>query len=94
MNNAGPIIKYRTAIELLHDDEKRLSLEKDVMASHLVHFWLEKLHATPDRKTLHGAKTENYENVIGKLFEFGLSAREKTWLVSVRCERLMIDYLS
>ncbi|HVP16542.1 MAG TPA: hypothetical protein VMT42_04175 [candidate division Zixibacteria bacterium] len=72
MNNAGPIIRYRTAIELLHDDEKRLSLEKDIMASHLVHFWIEKLHATPDRKTLHGAKTENYENVMGKLFEFGL----------------------
>ncbi len=39
-------------------------------------FWLENLNPNPDRKTLHGAKTESYENVMGKLYEFGLKKGE------------------
>lgn len=71
INNAGPIIRYRTATEFLHGEVETLS-EKEIVNSLLVRFWLEKLDTTPNRKTLHGAKSNNYENVMGKLFEFGL----------------------
>jgi hypothetical protein len=78
MNNAGPVIRYRTAIEFLHDLRRKLSLEREAMSSGFVRFWLGKLDATIDRKTLHGAKTESYENVMGKLFEFGLRRGNST----------------
>jgi hypothetical protein len=78
MNNAGPVIRYRTATELLHEEARAPALEKDLLASNLVRFWLGNLNTNPNRKTLHGARTETYENVMGKLFEFGLKRGNPT----------------
>lgn len=72
MNNAGPVIKYRTATELLNEENSSKSLEKDLLSSSLVKFWLGNLKPDFGRNDLHGAKTETYENVMGKLFEFGI----------------------
>jgi len=72
MNNAGPVIKYRTSMELLHEENERKPPEKELLCSGLVRFWLDNLKPSFGRNALHGAKTENYENVMGKLFEFGL----------------------
>ena len=70
MNNAGPVIRYRTVTELLGKDSK--SAEKDLLSSSLVNFWLANLKPSLDRNDPHGARTETYENAMGKLFEFGL----------------------
>lgn len=78
MNNSGPAIRYRTVTELLHEKARAPGLEKDLLASNLVRFWLGNLKNHPDRKTLHGAKTETYENVMGKLYEFGLKQGNPT----------------
>jgi hypothetical protein len=72
MNNAGPVIRYRTAIELLGEKGIGKSLRENLVSSSLVQFWLEHLSPKLGRNDLHGAKTENYENVMGKLYEFGL----------------------
>lgn len=71
MNNAGPVIRYRTATELLGEEDSK-SLERELLSTDLVQFWLGKLKPNFGRNDLHGAKTETYENVMGKLFEFGL----------------------
>jgi len=78
MNNSGPVIRYRTALDLLHEEARAPALEKHLLASSLVRFWLGKLNPNPNRKTLHGAKTETYENVMGKLYEFGLRKGNST----------------
>jgi len=70
MNNAGPVIRYRTVREFLGKDSR--SLEEDLLSSSLVNFWLANLKPNLNRSDLHGAKAETYENVMGKLFEFGL----------------------
>ncbi len=67
MNNSGPVIRYRTVTELLHEEARAPALEKDLLASNLMRFWLGNLNTYSDRKTLHGAKTETCENVMGKL---------------------------
>ena len=72
MNNAGPVIRYRVATEFFNEDGKAESLEEELLSSRLVQFWLGNLKPNFGRNDLHGAKTENYENVMGKLFEFGL----------------------
>jgi hypothetical protein len=72
VNNAGLVIKYRAFSDLLHDENRLKSLHESLMRSGLVRFWLSNLRPDLGRNALHGAKTENYENVMGKLYEFGL----------------------
>jgi len=72
VRNAGPVIRYRTATDLLHEEARAPATERDLLTSNLVRFWLGNLNTDPNRKTLHGAKTGAYENVMGKLYEFGL----------------------
>jgi hypothetical protein len=70
--NAGPNIKYRTLTELLHREKDAEPAKEKLLSSPLVNYWLENLKPDLGRNALHGAKTDTYENVMGKLYEFGL----------------------
>ena len=74
LGNAGPIIRYRTRVELLKESDNRKveSLKKDLLSDSLVKLWLGYLH--PDFRThvMHGSRSEAFENAMGKLYEFGL----------------------
>jgi hypothetical protein len=69
--NAGSVIRFRVATELLRE-KKVESAKRDLLSSNLVRYWLGNLRPDCGRNELHGAKTETYENVMGKLYEFGL----------------------
>jgi hypothetical protein len=71
VENAGSVVRFRVATELLR--EKRVeSAKRGLLSSNLVRYWLGNLKPDCRRKALHGAMTETYENVMGKLYEFGL----------------------
>ena len=74
MENAGPIIRYRTTLELLRDsDEEEVErLRKDLLSDGLVQTWLVNLRPSLNPWAMHGSKPEAYENAMGKLYEFGL----------------------
>jgi hypothetical protein len=72
MDNAGPVIRFRTASEFLLGTNEAESAEKELLSDNLVRYWLGNLKPDFGRNALHGAKTEAYENVMGKLYEFGL----------------------
>lgn len=74
LENAGPIILYRTRVELLKesDDEKVESLKRDLLSDSLVKLWLGHLHLDFRTHVMHGSKSEAFENAMGKLYEFGL----------------------
>ena len=74
LENAGPVIKYRVANELAKEkNHKEIdSLRKALLEDGLVRLWLNRLQPKFGRNDLHGTKTENYENVMGKLYDFGL----------------------
>ncbi|HVP40877.1 MAG TPA: hypothetical protein VMS95_02875 [Candidatus Krumholzibacteriaceae bacterium] len=69
--NAGPIIRFRTATEFLHKEKEVKLAKKSLLSSDLVKYWLGNLKPAVGRNELHGAKTETYENAMGKLYEFG-----------------------
>ncbi len=72
MENAGPVIRYR--LSKGHDQDGNGSIVEltELLASPLVSSWLERIPSECDRHTLHGAIPQSFENVMGKLFEFGL----------------------
>lgn len=74
MENAGPIIRYRTAVELLREsDFKKVGLlRRDLLSNDLVKYWLGNLFPNFGATDLHHSKPEAYENAMGKLYEFGL----------------------
>jgi hypothetical protein len=70
LKNSGPIIKYRTQVDLIRDQPP--PLENELLSSDLIRKWLGLLHPECTRTTLHGARQDTYENVMGKLYEFGI----------------------
>lgn len=74
MENAGSIIRYRTAVELLGESDygKVDLLKKDLLSDGLVKHWLGNLVPKFGTTDLHHSKPEAYENAMGKLYEFGL----------------------
>ena len=74
MENAGVIIRYRTAVELLgeSDDTKVDLLRRNLLSDDLVKYWLGNLRPKFGTTDLHHSKPEAYENAMGKLYEFGL----------------------
>jgi len=89
MQNAGPVVRWRTATELIRDSCYRKHLTEELISHPAVRKWLERLSLdglpTPldmlDAACLkklgsmvHGGKATCLENVFGKLAEFGLRA--------------------
>lgn len=74
MEHGGPIIRYRTALELQGEsDIGRIdSLRKELLSEGLVRTWLGNLRPSFGPNDLHHSKPEAYENAMGKLYEFGL----------------------
>jgi hypothetical protein len=72
VDNAGSVIRFRVATEFLHEKKGVESAENDLLSSNIVRCWLDNLRPDCGKSALHGAKTEVYENVMGKLYEFGL----------------------
>ncbi len=71
MEQAGAIIRYRIASEILPEPTALVSIDRERMKNGLVRRWLGSLGADCGRSGLHGAKPGTYENVMGKLYEFG-----------------------
>jgi hypothetical protein len=72
MENGGPLIRYRTATELL-DDPSAADLERlpeELLASPLVTRWLERL--VPGG--IHSSQSTAFENPMNKLADLGLKA--------------------
>jgi len=74
MQNSGSVIRYRTLTELLKEENEKKIKEsgKELLSSSLVQFWLGNLKPDFGRNNMHGARIDTYENVMGKLYEFGL----------------------
>ncbi|MBN1682704.1 hypothetical protein JW865_04035 [Candidatus Bathyarchaeota archaeon] len=70
MQNAGPIIKYRTKKELLEEDPS--SFEYSLLVSNLVVKSLKQFNPIVSPNSLHSSKPEAFENCMGRLYEFGL----------------------
>jgi len=86
MDNAGPIIRYRTSVELLGENKAEgvQSLKKRVLSDDLVKYWLNNLRPGYRMNDLHGSTPEAYENVMGKLYEYGL--RKGTRILDMKTE--------
>ena len=86
MENAGPIIRYRTSVELLGETHtpRVQSLKKRVLSDDLVEYWLNNLRPGFRMNDLHGSTPEAYENVMGKLYEYGL--RKGTRILDMKTE--------
>ena len=78
LENGGPVIRYRTATELM-DDGAGIGLERlvaELERSPLVQRWLARL--VPPRPgdlfSLHGSNPDAFENMCAKLTELGIRA--------------------
>jgi hypothetical protein len=92
VENAGPVIRYRTLREIL--EVKDLELISDALdrlfASPLVQKWLERLLPRMGFHMFHSSDSAAFENTVGKLVQLGLHAglqqfdvktiRFRTWL--------------
>ena len=72
MENAGPVIRYRLSAEYHQDEGRGDDGLTEILTCPMVRSWLERIPSECDRHTLHGASPQSFENVMGKLFEFGL----------------------
>ena len=72
IQGAGPVIRYRTAIELQGCENSQIETLRDkLLSSELVKEWLGILRPRFDRN-MHGSTSNAYENIMGKLYDFGL----------------------
>lgn len=89
MSNGGPVVRWRTAVELMGGSAGEDQLAREVISHPVVAQWIERLTFASlpaalddlDAKSLrllgnlvHGSKAACLENVYGKLAEFGLRA--------------------
>ena len=68
-------MRWRTGVELMSGAGKadRAGLQRDLLASPAVNRWLKRLVPLRGIMHLHGCKSEQIENVLAKLSEFGLT---------------------
>jgi hypothetical protein len=71
LSSAGPVLRYRTAAEILNEYREVDDLRSEVLKSDYVKQWLWALKPRYDRN-MHGSTSDSYENVMGKLYDFGL----------------------
>ena len=74
MVNAGPVIRYRTAAEVMRetDSAQIARLEEDLISSEMVETWLGNVVPRFKSYEMHGSKPEAWENAMGKIYDFGL----------------------
>jgi len=88
LEHGGPVIRYRTAAEFMSPSDKidTYRLLDELLQSMQVKIWLERLVPHPSITNsndtekrhyllmggLHGAKEDTFENIMGKLTDFGL----------------------
>ena len=73
LENGGPVIRYRTATELLNEP-KIINIEQlsqELIRSQMVGAWLERLGTSKEFVHLHSSKMTAYENAMGKLVQLG-----------------------
>lgn len=72
LKNGGPVIRYRTARELLAKPSHELEeIERELLATEAVNIWLERLGIATDHNPIHSSKVTAYENAMGKLIQLG-----------------------
>lgn len=72
ISKASPVLRYRTIIEILGEEGKKVDgLRSNLMNCENVQQWLRLLKPRYDRN-IHGSTSEAFENVMGKLYDFGL----------------------
>jgi hypothetical protein len=67
LENGGPVIRYRTATELLNEP-KIINIEQlsqELIRSQMVGAWLERLGTSKELIHLHSSKVTAYENAMG-----------------------------
>ncbi|UCH03765.1 MAG: hypothetical protein JSW05_09220, partial [Candidatus Thorarchaeota archaeon] len=76
LNNAGPVIRFRTMVEILEEQDvsKISQVLNDLLESVVVKTWLSKLRPPFDMKMIHSSSPDAFENVMGKLGSLGLRA--------------------
>ncbi len=74
MENGGPVIRYRTAAELMpHASQVEIiRLREELVKCGLVKTYFERFLPSISLNDIHGGKVTAFENVIGKLTDFGL----------------------
>jgi hypothetical protein len=69
-DNAGAVIRYRTARELLREPPADIAgLRRELVESPMVRLWMGRL---ADCRKVHDSGNDRFENIVGKLLEFGL----------------------
>ena len=69
MEHGGPVIRYHTAHEIREENDLK-NLQDELQSSNLIVRWLSLLQPRFRNWEIHGAKPQNYENAMGKLYEF------------------------
>jgi hypothetical protein len=72
LDSAGPVVRYRAARELMDGGSADIAgLQKELLACPLVRLWMDRLKEV---RKIHDSGNDRFENVVGKLLEFGLGA--------------------
>ena len=73
MDKGGPIVRYRTLHELVTNPTKEQLIQSlnTLLASPTVKLWLRRMS---NIRAVHDSGDDRFENVVGKLLEFGVDA--------------------
>jgi hypothetical protein len=75
LEKGGPIIRYRTARELLGFPASKLkTFEKELLQTKTVTLWLDRLNESVEFSQIHSSKPTSFENALGKLTQLGCHA--------------------
>ncbi|MHA2027246.1 MAG: hypothetical protein ACW98U_15200 [Candidatus Thorarchaeota archaeon] len=76
VENAGPVIKFRTLLEILQEQDIGIINDamKGLYSSQMVQKWLERLKPNVGFHHVHSSSPMAFENVMGKLVQLGLHA--------------------
>ncbi|WP_419661052.1 hypothetical protein [Desulfosarcina variabilis] len=97
MNNGGPVIRYRTAIEFLDNYQLEKDFIKDIVNDEKIQYLLAKLDdfgpiKTNDKRTLNAIhKVDGLEGYISKLLEFGFTKNIKPFDKKMRIFRQYVN---
>jgi hypothetical protein len=72
LDSGGPIIRYLVAVEIRPGVRDSSRMTRGLLKSDLVQQWIERLAGWTGFNAVHGSKDVCFENVMGKLAQFGL----------------------